>query len=239
MATTRFFPYLIFIFVFFGCVDTSNLSRVAQSRIEKGPWFDNLLQSNGLDTLSMQLFLRAFKKEERLEVWAAANDTSRFQLLITYPFCKSSGQLGPKRKEGDRQIPEGFYHIDRMNPRSKFFLSMGLNYPNESDKILSDPRRPGSDIFIHGACATVGCIPITDEKIKELYLLVLPIWNRRVRIPVHIFPTQLNQGALQKLRSENPTHLDFWMNLQPGYLHFEKHRKLNTVSIGLNGAYQY
>ena len=54
-----------------------------------------------------------------------------------------SGTTGPKRAEGDYQVPEGFYYINEFNPNSKYHLSLGLNYPNASDKILSDSIDPG------------------------------------------------------------------------------------------------
>src|SRR5690606_11025729 len=96
----------------------------------------------------------------------------KFTLVKTYPVCSSSGLPGPKRKKGDRQTPEGFYHIDRFNPQSAFHLSLGINYPNSSDKILGHSD-PGGDIFIHGSCVTIGCVPLTDDLIKEVYVLAV------------------------------------------------------------------
>lgn len=121
--------------------------------------------------------------------------------VCTYPFCASSGILGPKRKEGDRQIPEGIYYINHFNPVSNFHLSLGINYPNPSDKILSDPAQPGESFYIHGNCVTIGCIPISDDKIKELYILAVEAYNNgQVKIPVHIFPDRLpNEAAIKKL----------------------------------------
>ena len=82
-----------------------------------------------------------------------------------------SGTTGPKRLQGDFQVPEGFYHINEFNPNSNYHLSMGLNYPNSSDRILSDSLRPGGEIYIHGSCVSVGCIPLNDDEIEELYLI--------------------------------------------------------------------
>ncbi|HZH97477.1 MAG TPA: hypothetical protein VEX38_00780, partial [Fimbriimonadaceae bacterium] len=92
-----------------------------------------------------KLFIRAFKQERELEIWGA--ESERFHFLQTYPIVGVSGGPGPKRREGDRQIPEGVYHIDRFNPNSRFHLSLGLSYPNKADRLLGDPERPGSDIF--------------------------------------------------------------------------------------------
>ena len=124
---------------------------------------------------------------------------SQFHLVKRYDVVGCMGQdspvsgiLGPKRQEDDWQIPEGFYHIDRFQPDSKFYISLGIGYPNTSDKILGVKDNLGCDIFIHGGCATVGCIPITDDQIKELYLVALETQsNSERRIPVHIFPARL------------------------------------------------
>lgn len=96
-----------------------------------------------------------------------------FRLIKDYQICSLSGELGPKRQQGDLQVPEGFYWIDRFNPASNFYLSLGINYPNQFDRILGKSGELGGDIFIHGGCVTIGCIPITDDKIKELYLIAV------------------------------------------------------------------
>jgi murein L,D-transpeptidase YafK len=55
-----------------------------------------------------QIFIRIFKEEATLEVWAQ-HEESPFRLVRIYPVCSFSGELGPKLREGDRQSPEGFY----------------------------------------------------------------------------------------------------------------------------------
>lgn len=190
-----------------------------------------------------QLFLRAFKKEEQLEVWVKAAENSTYVLLDKYPFCTSSGMLGPKRREGDGQIPEGVYRIHHFNPLSNFHLSLGINYPNASDKLLSDKHRPGGQIYIHGSCVTIGCIPITDDKIKELYLLAVEAKNGGQRsIPVHIFPTRLERGVVPQLARETSVSADiasFWANLQGIYRDFEETRKLRPVKVDGEGRYYF
>lgn len=216
----------------------STSDRLVTARQQKSKLVEELLKKYQLDTNQMHLYLRAFKAEKELEVWAKPKDNAQYQLIKTYPFCASSGNLGPKRKEGDRQIPEGFYHIDVMNPKSKFLLSMRINYPNASDKVRSHPTQPGSDIYIHGGCASVGCIPITDEGIQELYLLILPIWQRKANIPVSIFPFRMESEALEKLDSKYQAYLPFWEELLPGYTIFERHRLLFRVEINEQGIYR-
>jgi murein L,D-transpeptidase YafK len=173
------------------------------------------------------IFLRAFKKEKELEVWIKTKDT--YSLLTKYDFCTTSGVLGPKRKEGDLQIPEGVYHINHFNPFSTFHLSLGINYPNTSDKILGDKKHPGGSIYIHGNCVSIGCIPITDDKIKELYILAVEAKNGgQSDIPVHIFPAR----NIEELPASA-----FWNNLKTVYDDFEKNKKLRSVSVDKSGAY--
>ncbi len=199
------------------------------------------MQVSGINPQSYLLHLRAFKLEEELEIWIKNKDAkSKWQLFITYPFCKSSGQIGPKRKEGDLQIPEGFYHIDRYNPKSNFYLSLGINYPNASDKILSDPDKPGSDIFIHGACETVGCIPITDEKIAELFVLAEAAFQQgQKEVPVRIFPARMEKEQLYKIARSHPEHIKFWKRLRIAYEHFELNRELLEFEVTEDGAYLF
>ena len=116
-----------------------------------------------------------------------------FRLFKTYRICALAGYMGPKRIQGDYQVPEGFYYINEFNPSSTYYLSLGLNYPNASDRVLSDSLRPGGEIYIHGSCVTVGCIPITDQQIDELYVLAAHAKDMgQDYIPVHIFPIRFN-----------------------------------------------
>lgn len=190
-----------------------------------------------------QLFLRAFKKEQALEVWIKENGKEEFVLLHAYEFCTTSGVLGPKRKEGDLQIPEGVYQINHFNPQSNFFLSLGLNYPNASDRILGHATKPGGSIYIHGNCVTIGCIPITDDKIKELYVLAVEARNNgQEKIPVHIFPTRLDKGNIEKLiidYTPNEKVKNFWKNLESVYQDFESTKKLMPVKVNSKGVYYF
>ncbi len=187
---------------------------------------------------TFEVFLRAFKEEQDLEVWIKNKTATEWQLFIQYPFCAFSGQLGPKRKEGDLQIPEGFYHIDRYNPRSNFYLSLGLNYPNNSDRILGYPQKPGSDIFIHGGCATVGCIPITDEKIAELYTLTSMAHRQgQQKIPVHFFPYKMSNQKFTEMSNQYPAHRSFWLQLKDIYDYFESNKNLPIIEIDAQGNY--
>jgi len=118
--------------------------------------------------------LLGFKAEQQLELWKQGRDGS-WQLVKRYPFTGTSGGPGPKRKRGDGQIPEGLYEIVSLNPNSRYHLSMELNYPNAMDRQQGEAEGRedlGDDIFIHGSAASIGCIPIGDPAIEEVFYLV-------------------------------------------------------------------
>jgi murein L,D-transpeptidase YafK len=154
-----------------------------------------------------------------------------------------SGGLGPKRKQGDRQVPEGFYEIEVFNPLSNYHLSLGINYPNKSDSIISKYTDKGGDIYIHGGCATIGCIPLTDEMIKEIYLLsVFAKEAGQKNLPVHIFPTRMENIDMARLifgNSHKQELLDFWKNLRMGYTYFQVEKRLPIIEVDNEGKYVF
>lgn len=222
-------------------VQQMTYNRVKVAYQKKLPIIKGLLRQQNINTLDIELFIRAMKQERVVEVFAREKGAKKFKLIRTYKFCKSSGELGPKRKEGDKQIPEGFYHIDRFNPVSKFHLSLGINYPNRSDKVLGDTTGLGGDIFFHGDCVTVGCIPITDNNIRELYVFAVEAKARgQKKIPVNIFPARLDDAGLEKLKEahkEQAPLVNFWESLQKGYQYFEETKELPAIIFAKDGRY--
>jgi murein L,D-transpeptidase YafK len=213
-------------------------ARVKSAYEEKEQVVKNYFASQKIKYEGFKLFIRGFKQDQQLEVWVNEKSTATYRLLHTYDFCAVSGGLGPKRKEGDLQIPEGMYYINHFNPESSYHLSLGINYPNASDRILSDKRSPGSAIYIHGNCVTIGCIPVTDDKIKELYILALEARNNgQEKIPVHIFPARLSDSRLESLSDQMPQHHVFWRNLKNIYDDFEKTKTLRAISVNKAGDY--
>ncbi len=188
------------------------------------------------------IYIRSFKYDSQLEVWVRDDIKEQFKLFKTYKVCALAGTLGPKRMEGDYQVPEGFYMINEFNPRSNFYLSLGLNYPNVSDKILSDSLRPGSAIYIHGSCVTVGCIPIRDEQIDELYILAAHAKDQgQDFIPVHIFPVRFNVEKsvkfLDNITKDDPVLKKFAERMEDAFDYFDKYKQLPVVMIGDKGQY--
>ena len=144
--------------------------------------------------------------------------------------------------QGDYQVPEGFYYVNIFNPKSNYHLSLGLNYPNASDNLLSDSLQPGGDIYIHGNCITTGCIPITDNQIEELYLLTAYAKSGgQDFIPVHVFPVKYNViksvSKLQEITKEDREYFLFSKKMKEVYDFFETNKKLPVISVNKKGEY--
>ena len=132
------------------------------------PYFDKA----GIAYPPKRITLLVVKAEKALELWAS--DGRAFRYIHTYDIKKSSGNNGPKLREGDRQVPEGIYKIVGLNPNSAYHLSMKLNYPNEFDLLHAHREgrsNPGSNIFIHGKAYSIGCLAMGDPAIEELFVL--------------------------------------------------------------------
>ena len=199
-------------------------------------------ETKNLQWPAKYIYIRSFKYDSQLEVWVKDEIKEPFKLFKTYKVCALAGTLGPKRLEGDYQVPEGFYYINEFNPHSQFYLSLGINYPNISDRILSDSLRPGRAIYIHGSCVTVGCIPITDQQIDELYILAAHAKNQgQDYIPVHIFPIRFNVARsikyLDNLTKDDTYLKKFAARLEDAFDYFEKYKQLPVILINEKGEY--
>lgn len=217
-------------------------SRVSYAMKLKEDTLKKQFAAAGLQWPAKQIYIRSFKYDSQLEVWVRNSNTEPFKLFKTYRVCAMAGALGPKRMQDDYQVPEGFYYVNQFNPRSTYHLSLGINYPNESDKILSDSIAPGGGIYIHGSCVTVGCIPIQDPQIEELYLLAANAKSEgQDFIPVHIFPVRFSNPKsmqyLDKAIKADEESVTFTNKLKQVYDYFEEHKKLPLISINTNGDY--
>ena len=188
------------------------------------------------------VYIRSSKYDSQLEVWIKNTKEEKYKLFKSYKVCAMAGTLGPKRLAGDYQVPEGFYYINEFNPRSEYHLSLGLNYPNASDRILSDSLQPGKGIFIHGSCVTTGCIPITDGQIEELYILAAHAKDMGEDfIPVHIFPVNFNNGKsvdyLNKYLQTFSEYTPFAKSMRSAFYYFEKYREVPFVMVNGKGEY--
>jgi murein L,D-transpeptidase YafK len=198
-------------------------------------------EEKGIAYPASEIFIRVFKHERQLELWARDEPERAFTLVVRYPVCVLPGQLGPKQRMGDLQVPEGFYFIDEFNPNSAYHLSLRVSYPNLADRMRRQVRALGGDIYIHGGCESVGCVPIEDDNIAELYWVAAQASEAgQSVIPVHIFPARLDPDRLQWLQDTfrpDAELLDFWRNLAEGYAYFEATRRVPWVTVAEDGRY--
>ena len=176
-----------------------------------------------------QILLRVFKEEMKMEVWGGNSATSELKRLVRYQVLAASGTIGPKRREGDMQVPEGWYSVSQFNPNSAYHLSLGLNYPNASDRHFATAKDPGKDIFIHGNHVSAGCLAMGDPAIEEIYTLARMSKNK---VQVLILPAKTLPPAIA-----NPNHQRFWSQLYAIDSAFIQNRVLPSITIDSNGRY--
>ena len=174
------------------------------------------------------ILIRTFKKEAEFEIWKQQAD-GQYTLLKTYPMCRWSGQLGPKVREGDRQVPEGFYTITpgQMNPNSAYYLSFNVGYPNAYDRAHG---YSGGSIMVHGACSSAGCFSMTDEQIAEIYAVAREAFGGGQRaIQMQSLPFRMTPENLAKHRFD--PNMKFWKDLKEGSDQFEVSKQETKVAI--------
>ncbi len=198
----------------------------------------------GLEWPAKYVYIRSFKYDAQLEVWVKNEAKDQYKLFKSYKVCMQSGTMGPKRLQGDYQVPEGFYYINEFNPNSNYHLSLGLNYPNASDRILSDSLRPGGDIYIHGSCVSVGCIPLTDDEIEDIYVITSHAKaNGQDFIPVHVFPVKYNvkksMDYLGMATKNNQQLQKFAVDLKEAFDRFEEKKQVPLVMVNKKGQYVF
>jgi hypothetical protein len=184
------------------------LVQLAAARL--GPWYPLWVSADGARTLEQvladlrprwapgleadaraagvaypprQIVLVGLKAERQLEAWVPAGGA--WHRLRSYAVLAASGGPGPKRREGDLQVPEGVYRLTTFNPNSSYHLSVRVDYPNQDDRraAASEGRSNlGGDIYIHGRAVSIGCLAIGDEGIEELYVLLSDVGLARARL---------------------------------------------------------
>lgn len=216
--------------------------RVRKAYQDKKETVEKTLSGHSIQVSELEVFIRIFKQEKELELWGRNHADTSFVLLRSFPVCVTSGEAGPKRQQGDYQIPEGFYHVDAFNPWSSFYLSMRISYPNPSDRLLGLKDRLGGNICIHGACVTIGCVPLTDELIKELYIYCVEARNNgQEKIRVHIYPERLTDENCSRLLDKHQGEGDkvlLWEELKVAHDIFDSVRVPAEVSFLENGRHR-
>ena len=132
------------------------------------------------------------KKKRLLKIYDGARLVRRYEIALGF------APVGDKETEGDGKTPEGKFYVFTKNAESRFYLSLGLSYPNIEDarrglrkklisreeydaieKAIREKRMPpqktalGGEIYIHGGGIsddwTAGCAALRDEEIKEIF----------------------------------------------------------------------
>jgi murein L,D-transpeptidase YafK len=192
------------------------------------------IKAKGFDQKDAVL-VRIFKEESELEVWKR-KASGEYALFKTYPICRWSGKLGPKKKIGDRQAPEGFYQVNMglLNPKSQFYLSFNLGYPNRLESALG---YTGEALMVHGACSSSGCYAMTDQQMAELYPIILKAMKSGQRsFQVQAYPFRMN--ATNMASHAGDPNMRFWQNLKQGYDAFNRTKRDVKVSV-CEGRYQF
>lgn len=215
----------------------AGLARIAEAEAAKTADVKALFAGAGVSFPPAQMLLRGFKQDHRLELWAAGRAGSALVHVTTYEICRASGELGPKRRQGDLQVPEGFYTLSQYNPQSRYHLAMLVSYPNLADRILGDRIDPGNEIMIHGRCVSIGCLAMSDERIQELWIAASALRFAGGVVHVHLFPARDLAGLIAG--NEHPEHRAFWENLREGKDLFERGHVLPTVRVDPDGRYRF
>jgi murein L,D-transpeptidase YafK len=204
-------------FALAGCYGEEGYQLPTRAMKELSPEILALLQQKNMPKDS-PILIRIFKEESELEVWKE-DTTGLYQLLKVYPICRWSGELGPKKVEGDRQAPEGFYAITPglMNPNSNYYLAINMGFPNAYDKANG---YSGGFLMIHGDCSSRGCYAMTDEQIGEIYSLGRESFlGGQKQFQIQAYPFRMTPANLARHRT-NP-NMPFWKMLKEGSDHFE------------------
>lgn len=165
------------------------------------------------------ILLRIYKQDSELELWKRNAEDGKYRRFKTYDICKWAGVLGPKKQEGDRQAPEGFYSVApaQMNPNSAYHLSFNIGFPNAYDRAND---RTGTYLMVHGACSSAGCYSMQDDQIQEIYSLAREAFDAGQKaFQVQAFPFRMTPQNMA-LNSDNE-NIEFWRMLKEGSDHFE------------------
>src|SRR4029453_13519266 len=209
-----------------GC-DGESISPTGRA---KAPLSEKMLAEISAKNMEKEspILARIFKEESEMEIWKQNRD-GQYALLKTYPICRWSGDLGPKKKQGDRQAPEGFYTITpgHMNPNSSYYLAFNTGFPNAYDRAMG---YSGSDLMVHGDCSSRGCYAMTDEQITEIYALAREsFFGGQKSFQLQAFPFRMT--ALNMAKHRNNPNFAFWKMLKEGHDHFNATHQEPKVAV--------
>ena len=205
----------------------SGIAGSARASHPLSPEMVSLMEKTGVGQNSAVL-IRTYKKEAEFEIWKMKPD-GRYVHFKTFPMCRWSGQLGPKMREGDRQVPEGFYRITpgQMNPNSHYYLSFNVGYPNAYDRAHG---ASGGSVMVHGACSSAGCFSMTDAQVDQIYAIAREAFNGgQQAIQMQSYPFHMTPENIAKYRDD--TNIGFWKQLKEGSDNFDVSKQDVTVGV--------
>jgi murein L,D-transpeptidase YafK len=216
-----------------------NLSEaaIAELREKKREVVRGLFAEAGVAFPPATMLLRAFKKDKRLELWAGAEVGEPLTHVTTFEVCAASGTLGPKRRQGDLQVPEGFYTLADWEAPLSHFPALLVSYPNASDRVLGSRRDPGGDILIHGRCHSKGCLSLSDEGILEAFVAASAFRQAGGTASLHVFPARDMEALVAG--TADPVLRGFWENLAEGLAWFERDHRLPAIQVDERGRYHF
>ena len=216
------------------CVtEGTNIRNPARSAVPQSPAQIQANQAAGVKNNSPVL-IRIFKSSRELEMWRQ-KPNGEYTLVRTFAICTYSGDLGPKKRQGDRQAPEGFYEVSarQLNPQSIEWLSFDTGFPNAYDR---HHGYTGSALMIHGGCSSRGCYAVTDSNMEDIYAAMRDAFaGGQKSVQVQIYPFRMH--FLNMFFRASGPHEDFWKQLKVGYDKFEITNRPLDVKV-LNGRYQ-
>jgi hypothetical protein len=172
----------------------------APARARTKPFF----QKAGVPYPPRKVVLLGLKAERILQVYAS-DETNGYRFVRSYPILAASGGPGPKLREGDRQVPEGIYPIELLNPNSSYHLSLRVGYPNEFDRAQAAKEgrtKLGGDIMIHGKAVSIGCLAMGDEAAEDLFVLAADTGLRNIKVALS--PVDFRTGAVTPKTTKLP-----------------------------------
>lgn len=197
--------------------------RVAQFGARVDARLRPLFEQHGLAYPPAEISLLAFKDTRVLELYARASAQHAWTYVKSYAVQGASGGLGPKLQEGDRQVPEGTYAVEYLNPNSRFHLSLKLDYPNAFDRRMGeiDGRSDlGSDIMIHGGASSIGCLAMGDDGIEDLFILAARVGITHVRVVIG--PTDFRAGREVAVAAQPRWTQVLYAQLREELAHYER-----------------
>jgi murein L,D-transpeptidase YafK len=200
-----------------GCNESSINDFAPNPNKPLSPKMVQRIKAKGM-TVGAPITMRIIKDEHLLEVWKQKTN-GKYDLIAAYNICAWSGKLGQKKKEGDRQAPEGFYTIGsaQLNPKSKYFLAFDTGYPNAYDR---SHGYSGANLMVHGACSSSGCYSMTDESVEEIFAFARDsLKGGQDKFLLQALPFRMT--AEKMAFYANDANYPFWEMIKEGYDHFE------------------